>query len=120
MATYSSGSQLKWREVESGQLPSPRQFLQATSVDNVLFITGGEECVDGACNDITSILSWDSVAETWQGAGNLSVARHSHAAVAVPSSIIVCSGCSAMLLSATGIICSLLFHFLFVNNIFRL
>merc|ERR1712212_650264 len=84
-------------EVESGQLPSPRQFLQATSVDNILFITGGEECVDGACNDVTSILSWDSVAETWQGAGNLSVPRHSHAAVAVPSSIIVCSGCSAML-----------------------
>ena len=41
MAVYSSGSQLEWREVEGGQLPSQRAGLRATLVDNVIFVTGG-------------------------------------------------------------------------------
>ena len=75
MAVYSSGSQLEWREAE--QLPSPRSGLQATSVDGVLYVTGGY-----ADNSSTSILSWDPVAESWQAAGHLAVAREWHAAVA--------------------------------------
>merc|ERR1712130_1097039 len=79
VAVYSSGSQLEWREVEGGQLPSPRAGLRATSVGDVLFVSGGW---DGN-NHFTSILSWDPVAESWQPAGELAVARESHAAVAV-------------------------------------
>ena len=86
MAVYSSGSQLEWREVEGGQLPSPRFGLRATLVDDILFVTGG---YDGA-NYLTSILSWDPVAESWQQAGDLAVARHYHAAVAVPTSLVEC------------------------------
>ena len=83
MAVYSSGSQLEWREVEGGQLPSPRWGLRATLVSHVLFVTGGK---DGEY--LTSILSWDPVAESWQQAGDLSVARYLHAVVAVPKSVI--------------------------------
>ena len=86
MAVYSSGSQLEWREVEGGQLPSPRKGLKAISIGDVLFISGG---YDGN-NFFTSILSWDPVAESWQPAGNLAVARSGHAAVAVPTSFVEC------------------------------
>ena len=86
MAVYSSGSQLEWREVEGGELPSPRFSLRATLVGDLLFVTGG---YDGD-HDLTSILSWDPVAETWQAAGDLAVARYYQAAVALPSSFIEC------------------------------
>ena len=85
MAVYSSGSQLEWREVEGGQLPSPRFGLRATLVGDVLFVTGGFD--DGA-NFLTSVLFWDPVAESWQPAGDLAVKRERHAAVAVPASVI--------------------------------
>ena len=85
MAVYSSGSQLEWREVEGGQLPSPRGALRATLVGEILFVTGG---YDG--NYFTSILSWDPVAESWQQAGDLAVGRDSHAAVAVLTSLVEC------------------------------
>ena len=83
MAVYSSGSQLEWREVEGGQLPSPRYGPQATLVGEILFVTGG---YDG--NYLTSILSWDPVAESWQPAGDPAVGRFDHAAVAVPASTV--------------------------------
>ena len=87
MATYSSGGQLEeWREVEGGELPSPRWRLRATLVGGILFVTGGW---DGN-NDLTSILSWDPVAESWQSAGELAVGRYEHAAVAVPDMLIDC------------------------------
>ena len=72
MVVYSSGSQLEWREVEGGQLPEPRSGLRASLVGEILFVTGGYG-VDG--NDLTSILSWDPVAESWQQAGDLAVGR---------------------------------------------
>ena len=75
----------EWREVEGGELPQPRYWPRATLVGDILFVTGG---YDG--NDLTSILSWDPVAETWQSAGDLAVARYEHAAVAVPESLIDC------------------------------
>ena len=84
MAVYSSGSQLEWKRVFSGGLPSPRFRLRATSVGNVLFVTGG---FDGD-TFLTSILSWDPVAERWQGDGDLDVRRNYHAAVAIPASTI--------------------------------
>ena len=86
MAVYSSGSQLEWREVEGGQLPEPRSGLQATLVGGILFVTGGWDGV----NILTSVLSWDPVAESWQPAGDLDVARSGHAAVAVPASLVRC------------------------------
>ena len=87
MAFYSSGSQLEWREVEGGELLSPRSDLRATLVGDILFVTGGW---DEDFNALTSILSWDPVAESWQAAGNLAVARVYHAAVALPSSLVEC------------------------------
>ena len=80
MAFYSSGSQLEWREAEGGELPQPSWGLRATLVGDILFVTGGY--------DLTSILSWDPEAETWQEAGKLAIAREYHAAVAVPTKII--------------------------------
>ena len=86
MAVYSSGSQLEWREVEGGELPSPRTGIRATLVGNILFATGGW---DGD-SSLTSILSWDPVDESWQAAGDLAVGRDFHAAVALPSSLVQC------------------------------
>ena len=70
--------------MEGGQLPSPRRGLRAAPVDGVLYVTGGYDFN----NLLTSILSWDPVAESWQPAGDLAVARVWHAAVAVPTSVI--------------------------------
>ena len=86
MAVYSGGSQLEWREGEGGELPSPRNALRASVIGKIIFVTGGW---DGS-NDLTSILSWDPVAESWQQAGNLAVGRYDHAAVAVPTSLVEC------------------------------
>ena len=86
MAVHSSDSQLEWREVEGGELPSPRNGLRATLVGDILFVTGS---YDGD-HYLTSILSWDPVGETWQAAGDLAVGRYNHAAVALPSSFIEC------------------------------
>ena len=89
MAIYTGGvSQLEWRKVDSGNLPTPREYLRAATVDNIIFVTGG---YDGS--RLTAILSWDPSTESWQEAGNLKVGRAEHAAVAVSSSIIE-SGCS--------------------------
>ena len=88
VAVYSSGSQLEWREVEGGELPSATvglYGLRATLVHQTLYVSGGK------LPDFdyrTSILSWDPVAESWQEAGNLVVGRHHHATVAVPRSTI--------------------------------
>merc|ERR1711971_506171 len=88
VATYSSGGRLEeWREVEGGELPQPRYGLRATMGGDILFFTGG---IDDGNNYLTSILSWDPVAESWQAAGDLAVARAYHAAVAVPELLIKC------------------------------
>ena len=73
----------EWREVEGGELPSPRWILRATLVGDILFVTGGY-----GNGYFTSILSWDPVAESWQSAGELAVGRYEHAAVAVPTSTV--------------------------------
>ena len=70
--------------MEGGELPQPRSFLRATMVGDILFVSGGW---DGN-NDLTSILSWDPVAESWQAAGDLDMGRDNHAAVAVPTSTV--------------------------------
>ena len=75
--------------MEGGELPSPRTGLQATSVGDILFVAGGVDGTDDF-NYFTSILSWDPVAESWQAAGDLAVARGYHAAVAVPDMLIDC------------------------------
>ena len=87
VAVYSTGSQLEWREVEGGELPSPRSSLRATLVSDLLFVTGGQ---DDDHKSLTGILAWDPVGETWQAAGDLAVARSDHAAVALPSSLVDC------------------------------
>ena len=85
VAVYSSGG-LHWREVEGGELPSPRSGLRAAMVGDVLHVTGGAEGNSG----ITSILAWDPVTESWQDVGELNVGRFNHAAVAIPDSVIKC------------------------------
>ena len=96
VALYTGGSQLEWREVKTGKLPSPRYGLIASLVDNTIFVTGGQGGFNG--NGLTSILSWDPVTESWQHAGDLKVGRSQHAAVVLPSSIIE-PECSAKLLT---------------------
>ena len=88
MAVYSSGSQLEWREVEGGQLPSPRTGPQVSVIDDILFVSGGWEGPGN--NELTSVLSWDPVAESWQPSGDLAVGRAHHAAVAIPTSLVEC------------------------------
>ena len=114
VATYTVGS-LEWREVESGNLPSARSGLSAAVVGNVIYVTGGLDYT----GDSTSILAWDSSTESWQDVGDLDVGRYEHTAVAVPHSMIECSGCSTILLSAWIICSSLLFYTLLVNDFFR-
>ena len=77
--------------MEGGQLPSPRWGLRATLVDNVIFVTGGH-IYDHNPIEFTTILSWDPRPESWLQAGDLEMGRYDHAAVAIPSSIIECSG----------------------------
>ena len=84
VAVYSSGG-LHWREVEGGELPSPRNYLRAAMVGDVLHVTGGYHGTF-----LTSILAWDPVTESWQGVGDLNVARFYHEAVAIPNSVIKC------------------------------
>ena len=77
--------------METGELPTPRGYLRAALVNNVLYVTGGLF--------LAEILSWDPSTESWQQAGNLAVKRYYHAAVAIPSSIIE-SECSEMFLKS--------------------
>ena len=86
VAVYSSGG-LHWREVEGGELPSPRSGLRAAMVGDVLHVTGGRDD-DGSY--LTSILAWDPDTESWQDAGELNVERVYSAAVAIPDSIVKC------------------------------
>ena len=86
MAFYDGGSRLEWREVETGKLPSPTAHLRASLVDNIMYVTGGR--VYDPYRSLSAILSWDPSTESWRQAGNLAVARHQHAAVAIPSAII--------------------------------
>ena len=102
--------------MESGDLPSARDYLRAALVDNVIYVTGG---TNDDYNPFTSILAWDSSTESWQDVGDLDVGRYEHTAVAVPHSMIECSGCSTILLSAWIICSSLLFYTLLVNDFFR-
>ena len=92
---YTGVYPLKWRE--TGQLPSPRFGLRAAFVDNVIYVSGGLQ--SNWADRITSILYWDPSVESWQPAGDLAVARGYHAAVAIPSYIVLESGCSAMFLT---------------------
>ena len=92
VAVYSSGG-LDWREVEGGELPSPRSGLRAAMVGDVLHVTGGHLPPDQPGRDgpdITSVLAWDPVAESWQVVGLLNVGRYDYAAVAIIDSIINC------------------------------
>ena len=73
--------------MEGGELPRPRMSPQATLVGDILFVTGGQ---DDGYTVLTSILSWDPVAESWQSAGDLAVWRRDHAAVALPDTLIDC------------------------------
>ena len=87
---YSSGSELPWRELEGGELPSARFGLRAALVGDLLYVFGGyggEK--DNPERLLSSILYWDQVALTWQEAGHLSKPRAFSAVVSIPSSVIL-------------------------------
>ena len=87
---------MEWREVEGGQLPSARRGVQAAVIDNIIVITGGRDANHNVL--LTSILSWDPVAESWQPAGgDLALSRSHHAAVALPSMDVIRPWCEEML-----------------------
>ena len=86
VAVYSAGSPLVWREVEGGELPTPRTGLRATVVGDNIYLSGGW---DGN-NSLTSVLSWNPAGETWQEVGNLAVAREYHGVVAIPVEFVSC------------------------------
>ena len=95
MAVYSSGTELVWREVEAGRLPSPRMGSQATLVNGVLFLVGGYSYYDYDEDEetdevdlLSDILSWDPVSMSWQEAGRLAVPRADHAVVAVSHEVV--------------------------------
>ena len=67
MALYTGDDQLEWREVEGGELPTPRRWARAAVVDNIVVITGGRDSSHNIL--LSNILSWDPVAESWQPAG---------------------------------------------------
>ena len=92
-AMYSSGYYGDWM-TSNGQLPRARTGLKAAMINSDLYVTGGLG-TDGT--PFTSILYWDPNQRypSWKSAGDLKVARHSHAAVAIPSSIIE-SECPAL------------------------
>ena len=73
--------------MEGGQLPEPRTAPQVTLAGDILFVVTGGWDDD---NYLTSILSWDPVAESWQPDGDLVVGRDGHAAVAIPTSFVEC------------------------------
>ena len=85
MAVYSAGSPLVWREVEGGELPTPRLGLRATVAGDIIYVSGG---YDG--NYLTSVLAWNPAEETWQEVGDLAVGRMVHAAVVVPAEVVSC------------------------------
>merc|ERR1711953_622875 len=62
VATYTSDSTLSWRTVETGDLPTPRFFLKAAVIENVLYVSGGR---NSDLDDLTTILSWDPLQEKW-------------------------------------------------------
>ena len=64
MAVYSAGSPLVWREVEGGELPSPRSGLRASVVNNILYVSGG--VYDQV--QLTSVLLWNPAGQDWQEA----------------------------------------------------
>ena len=88
MAVYSAGSPLVWREVEGGDLPTPRRGLRATVVEDALFVSGG---MNSNWNVLSSVLLWKPAGHAWQEVGNLAVARYLHAAVALPATVMDCN-----------------------------
>ena len=76
--------------METGHLPTPRQGMRAVSIDNQVYVAGGHYIDEdsGQHHYLAEILLWDHSTESWQGSGNLNVARGHFAAVAIPLSII--------------------------------
>jgi len=68
-----------WRP--AANLPSPRYALQAASLDNKVFLFGGE---DSPYSPIDSILSYEADTDTWQKAGTMTVPRSGHAVAVFP------------------------------------
>jgi len=91
VAVYTGAGNLQWKS--SSQLPSPRRRIRVGMVNNVIHVTAGYYSYYGNGDDrdnLNSILSWDSVSESWKAVGELKIGRAGPAAIAIPSSIIEC------------------------------
>jgi len=63
-----------WRY--TAPLPSPRGYLRAGTVKNIVYIFGG---LEESRTSLTSILSFDNTEEFWKSAGNMTMPRSAHA-----------------------------------------
>jgi len=68
-----------WRP--AANLPSARWGLRAASLDNKVFLFGGW---DSSGSYLDSILFYNTVKDTWQPAGNMTVSRAYHAVAVFP------------------------------------
>jgi len=66
-----------WRP--AANLPSPRDGLRAASLDNKVFLFGGN-----SHSDLDSILSYEPDTDTWKEAGTMNVPRRDHAVAVFP------------------------------------
>jgi len=76
----------EWRMVNP--LPSGRYGLRGVSFANLFHVTGGYSPGVWQNPEMFEVLSWDSVAESWQSAGNLTVPRQDHAVTVAPMEMI--------------------------------
>jgi len=67
------GPSRSWRTLTTARLPSARWALQAGTVNNIVFIFGGD---DGS--HLNTILSFNKTEESWQPAGQMTVRRSYH------------------------------------------
>jgi len=91
VAVYTGAGNLQWKS--SSQLPTPRRRIRVGMVNNVIHVTAGYYDYYGNGDDrnnLNSILSWESVSESWKAVGELKIGRAGPAAIAIPSSIIEC------------------------------
>jgi len=72
----------EWRPVNP--LPSGRYGLRGVTFDSLFHVTGGYSPGVWQNPEMFEVLSWDSVAESWQSAGNLTVPRQDHAVTVAP------------------------------------
>lgn len=68
-----------WKTLETARLPSPRSSLRAGTVNNIVFIFGGDGSDILTSDSNKDILSFNGEKESWHPAGKMIVGRVGHA-----------------------------------------